>query len=365
MVSDDRVKIKNTGDGELDQKPSMSGPLGVLWKVATSPVTFVVLTILWCVDLGAGSIAAYFNDPQFWIKMDSYPFNLWLEQVAPRVFPLSLWIYILVGLSYLMIISLLLCTINWFLRRRKKLKGLGEVLVHLGFLLIFTGFVLGSALGSRQQVRIPQGESADVPGMGISLELEELVVVRSPEGRPLDTISSIRVFKGVSEVSEGKVRTNHPLIWGKTVIYPPEDYTAGVVGGVLGVSAAGAVRLVSGQSVFIGKNRVLEIGGILQRGERRGNVQGPGLLIVMKDPGGRFLGSAYLSPAPGMNDRANIAGTGLTLGQLTESTYGLYRVHRDPGVWLVIIGSVILFLGTFWALAGYLGIVPGATKPQE
>lgn len=339
--------------------------LSLIWRVATSPVTFVVLTILWCLDLGAGSIVAYFNDPQFWIKMDSYPFNLWLEQVAPGTFPLSLWIYILVGLSYLMIISLLLCTINWFLRRRKGLKGLGEFLVHLGFLLIFAGFVLGSALGSRQQVRLPQGESVTVPGMGISLKLEDLAVVRSPEGRPLDTISSIQVFMDGVEVSTGKVRTNHPLIWGRTVIYPPEDYGAGIVGGVLGASGAGAVRLVIGQTASLGNNRVLEIGGILQRGERRGNVLGPGLLIVMKDLSGRVMGSAYLSPAPGMNDRADIAGSRLTLGQLTESTHGLFRVHRDPGVWFVIAGSVILFLGTLWALAGYLGIVPGAARPQE
>jgi len=340
-------------------------PLAMIWRVATSPVTFVVLTILWCVDLAAGSIAAYFNDPQFWIKMDSYPFNLWLEQVAPKTFPLSLWIYILVVLSYLMIISLLLCTVNWFLRRRKRLKGLGEFLVHLGFLMVFAGFVLGSALGTRSQVRVPQGQTASVPGMGIDLKLESLSVVRSPEGRPLDTLSSVGLFRDGIQIAAGKVRTNHPLIWEKTVVYPPEDYGAGVVGGVLGASGAGAVRLISGQAVSLADGRFLEIGGILQRGERRGNVFGPGLLVVMKDKGGRSMGSAYLSPAPGMPDRADIAGTRLTLGQLTESTYGLFRVHRDPGVWLVIYGSIILFLGTIWALAGYLGIVPGAAKPQE
>jgi len=346
------------------EKP-LEKSLDLIWRVATSPVTFVVLTILWCIDLAAGSIAAYFNDPQFWIKMDSYPFNLWLEQVAPKTFPLSLWVYILVALSYLMIISLLLCTINWFMRRRKRLKGLGEFLVHLGFLLIFAGFVLGSALGSRSQVNVPQGQTAKVPGMELDLKLENLSVVRSPEGRPLDTISSVGLFQDGVRVAGGKIRTNHPLIWGKTVVYPPEDYGAGVVGGVLGASGAGAVRLISGRAVTLADDRTLEVGGILQRGERRGNVLGPGMLVVMKNQAGRTMGSAYLSPVPGMPDKADIAGVRLTLGQLTESTYGLFRVHHDPGIWLVIIGSVILFLGTFWALAGYLGIVPGAAKPQE
>ena len=47
-----------------------------VWNTLTSPVTFVVLCFLWCLDLGLGSIAAYYYDPKFWMKMDSYPFNV-------------------------------------------------------------------------------------------------------------------------------------------------------------------------------------------------------------------------------------------------------------------------------------------------
>ncbi len=328
-----------------------------------SPVTFVVLSILWCVDLGAGSIAAYFNDPQFWVKMDSYPFSLWMRQVAPKIFPLSLWIYVLVALSYLMIISLLMCTVNWFIRRRKRIRGLGEVLVHLGFLLVFTGFVIGSAWGVRARVSVSEGETVKVPGMGMSLRLDNLTVIQSPRGRPMDTHSRVSLFAGGSRVSQGSLRLNHPHIYGNTVVYPPEDYGAGVIGGVLGTQTAGAVRLVPGRTVSLGGGRVLELGGVLQRGERMGNAIGPGLLVLVKNAGGQVLGSAYLSPAPGMIDRAIIAGNGIALGQLIESVYGVFRVNRDPGVWFVIVGALILSLGTIWALAGYLGILPSGVGP--
>ena len=332
--------------------------LSILWRTAVSPVTFVVLSILWCVDLGAGSIAAYFNDPQFWVKMDSYPLSEWLNQVAPGIFPLSLWVYILTALSYLVILSLLMCTVNWFLRRRKKIRGLGEVLVHLGFLLVFTGFVIGSAWGVRARVSVSEGETEKIPGMEMSLRLDSLKVIRSPQGRPLDTHGRVSLLAGGSEVSKGSLRLNHPFIHGNTVVYPPEDYGAGVVGGVLGTQAAGAVRLVPGRVGSLGRDRVLELGGILQPGERRGNAVGPGLLVLVRDSVGKVLGSAYLSPVPGMNDRAIIAGSGIALGQLTESVYGIFRVNRDPGVWFVIVGAVILSVGTLWALAGYLGIIP-------
>ena len=356
----DRDGAEDSRMGDIRQgRNRLKNVLTVIWRTAISPVTFVVLSLLWCIDLGGGSVVAYFNDPQFWVKMDRYPFNLWMKQVAPRTFPQSLWIYILVALSYLMIASLLLCTINWFLRRRRRFKGLGEVLVHLGFLLIFTGFVIGSALGIRTQVNLAVGERKEVPVMGLSLQLDDLEVVRSPQGRPLDTISTLKVFRDGTSFTEGKVRTNHPLIQGSTVVYPPEDYGSGVTGGVIGTSTKGAVLLGQGRSISMGGDRSLSLGGILQRGQRRGRAVGPGLLVVLRGSNGRFLDSAYLSSAPGMRSEDDLVGIRVTLGELTESTYGVFRVHRDQGVWLVIIGTVILALGTVWALAGYLGILPG------
>lgn len=340
----------------------MRRALEALWRAATSPVTFVVLSIMWCVDLGAGSVAAYFNDPQFWVKMDRYPFNLWMQQVAPRTFPESLWVYILVVLSYLMVASLLLCTINWFLRRRKGIKGLGEFLVHLGFLLIFAGFVIGSALGVRAQVSLAIGERREVPGTALSLQLDDLQVVRSADGRPLDTLSSLRVYRDGQSPRRGTARTNHPFIWGATVIYPPEDYGYGITGGIVGTDPGGAYLLGPGRSAPLKGDRVLALGGILQPGQRRGRAVGPGLLVVMRDRSGRVLDSAYLSRAPGMKEEDDLAGIKVTLGELTESTYGTYRVHRDQGVWIVITGTVILALGTVWALAGFLGLVPGMNR---
>ncbi len=328
-----------------------------LWWVSVHPVTFVVLSILWCVDLAGGSIAAYFNDPQFWQKMDSYPFNLWLKQVAPRTFPVSLWVYILVVLSYLMILSLLLCTINWFLKRRKRLKGFGEVLVHLGFLLIFAGFVGGSVMGYRTSVVLEEGQTSPVKGMGISVKLQGFDVVQSPQGRPLDTISDLAVFVDNRKVAEGKVRTNHPLIKGSTVIYPPDDYEHGVTGGVIGTSTSGVVTVRSGQDTPLKDGRILSIGGVLQEGQRRGGAVGPGILLLIRDRGGRVAGSTYLSSAPGMQRTALLGGVQITLGQLLDSSRGVFRVHHDPGVWLVLLGSVILALGTVWALAGFLGII--------
>ena len=347
---------ENTGAGFRIPDPLSRGSC-LFWRILVHPVTFVVLSVLCCLDLAAGSIAAYFNDPFFWQKMDAYPLNLWLREIAPRDFPASLWVYILTGLSCMMVLSLLLCTVNWFLKRRKRLKSFGEVLVHLGFLLIFTGFVGGSALGYRTSVLLQEGQVLPLKDMGISLELRGFDLVQSPWGRPLDTISEVAVYIDDRLAAQGKVRTNHPLIKGSTVIYPPEDYEIGVEGAVLGTSAYGVVSVRAGQGVLLGDGRKLSVGGALQESQRRGGAVGPGILLLLQDREGRVLASAYLSNAPGMKNTAFLKDVRVTLGQLLRSSRGVFRVHHDPGVWLVILGSVILALGTLWALAAFLGII--------
>ncbi len=336
-----------------------------LWDTLTSPVTFVVICILWCLDLGLGSIAAYYYDPKFWVKMDSYPFNVWLAKIAPQTFPRSLWIYILVVLTLVMVLSLLLCTINWFFRKRRRLKGVGEVLVHLGFLLIFAGFFLGSAFGHRTIVELAEGGSSEVPGLGGKLGLSGMEIVRSPRGEPSDTISDVTITLSEGKSVRGSVRLNHPLISGSVVVYPPDDYGSFINGGVVGVAGTGAVSLELGQSMDIGGGRKLALEGALQPGQVRGGLRGPGLFLVMRDSKGAAVDSGYVSSVPGMQNRATIGGLDIVLGQVREKAAGRYRVHYDPGVWLVIFGAIILALGTLWALAGYLGILPLAARAGE
>jgi len=328
------------------------GFLGLLWRLAISPVTFVVLSVLWCLDLAVGSILAYRADPQFWMKMDAYPFNVWLREVAPGAFPQSLWVYVLVSLTYLVVLSLVLCTANWFFRRRKRLRGMGEVLVHLGFLLIFSGFVLGSGFGSRVQgLAVAVGGEAAVGDTGLTLRVENVDLVRGPGGRVWDTVSAVTVLRGAEVLAAGTTRTNHPLIWGTTVVYPQ-----GAQSQVLGARVAtseGVVELGLDRPAELSGGRRLLIRGVLNPGERGGPYFGPGALVACLGPDGRPLGSAFLSP--GMGSPVDLGG-GLRarLVDLEIVPTGVYNVHRDPGVMLVLVGTVLLTLGTFWALGGYL-----------
>jgi cytochrome c biogenesis factor len=190
-----------------------------VWRAAVHPVTFVVICLLWCLDLGLGSLLAY-ERPDIFGTMDAYPFALWLREVGRRTLPWSAWVYLLAALTWAMTASLALCTVNWFWRRRRSLRGLGEVLVHLGFLLVFGGFVVEATLGTRVHgVVIPEGGSVPVPALGLTLRLERVELVTSPRGDVLDSVSHLAVGRGDALV-RGTTRLNHPLIDGATVVYP-------------------------------------------------------------------------------------------------------------------------------------------------
>ncbi len=337
----------------MDSPSTRPSVAAALWRVAVAPVTFLVLSLLWCRDLAVGSILAYRADPAFWMKMDAVPFNQWLREVAPKTFPDSLWVYLLVALTYLVVASLVLCTLNWFFRRRRRGRGMGEVLVHLGFLLVFVGFVLGSGFGSRVQgIRVAEGSAAAVGDTGLRLRVDRVETVRGPGGRAWDTVSRVALVRGDQEVAAGTVRTNHPLIWGSTVVYPQGAQTR-----VLGATVAttrGTVRLAVGGAADLGGGRRLVLAAALDPGERRGPYFGPGVWVEHRDRAGQRLGAAFLTP--GSRGLADLGGVRARLVDLDVTANGVFNVHHDPGIWWVLAGTVLLGLGTLWALAGYLGV---------
>lgn len=327
----------------------------MIWDLFVSPTAFVVLAIIWCLDLAIGSIYAYKLDPQFWMKMDSVPFNYWMNNIAPKMWPDSLWVYILVVLTYLMVASLLLCTVNWFFRRRKKMRGMGEFLVHLGFLLVFAGFVLGSGWGARvQNIALFPGEDAPIEELGLRLKLNELEVKQDRMGRDLDTVSHVTItdVEGQNVLKEGTARLNNPVIHGSTVVYPNRWQKAPRDAAVT-IKDHGRFVVTTGRNTPISEERGLEILGFLGPGKNWGRKVGPGVFLSVTREPGQSLFTQYLS-LRGEGRTASFGDMEITLEGVQEGPQALFNIHRDPGIQFVLFGALILTLGTFWALFGYL-----------
>jgi hypothetical protein len=193
----------------------------------------------------------------------------------------------------------------------------------------------------------------------MALRLDDMRVVTNDAGRPLDTVSTVAVLQGETELATGEVRIKHPLIWGSTVVYP-RDRAGRPDGAVLRLGTGRTVRVIPGEEADLGKGRKITLQALLGEGERRGSLTGPGVLLVLRDSRGRHGGSAFLGNHPGVRQRAVLDGMALQFIGFTSEEVAVFDVHRDPGIWLAIVGAVILACGTLWALAGYLGMIPAA-----
>lgn len=326
--------------------------LVALWRLAISPITFVIISLLWCLDLGVGSLLAYWR-PDLFGALDNYPFMLWLRLEGPRAWPYAIWVHLLVILSWLMVASLFLCTIHWFLFRRKRLRGVGEVLVHLGFLLVFAGYVIGSAFGARTLgVRLPlAGGSATVSAMDVGLKLQGVSPLHSRSGQVQGFKSDLALTNAVGEVTAGSVWINHPLIAGPTVVYPRGVQQQ--VEGLRILLGGSEVELRAGWPVALPGGHVMEVTRLVQADETDGEWQGPGVVMAVRAPGGEISGTAYLSPQEGMPNEAVLAGHRLRLADLLGPQFAVFDIHRDPGVRLVLVGAFLITLGSLWAFFGF------------
>jgi hypothetical protein len=318
-----------------------------------SPVFFVFTSILWCLDLAVGSIVAYKRDPKFWVEMDSMPFSQWMNEFASAQLPHSAWVYILAGLTWVMVLSLCLCTINWFFTRKRRARGMAEVLVHLGFMLVFAGFILGCGWGERaQNIAVTKDQRVIVSEMGVGIVLDGVEIVRNSEGKELDTVSLLTLtdLEG-NTLTSGTARLNHPLIYGSTVVYPQGGGERST-GATIEVTGSGPVEVTRQKPYTFADGMHLRLRGTLEAGQRYERFAGPGAYVVLVEKNGREIAGAFVGALP-MFKRARLGNRELTWSGAIKATEAVFHVHRDPGVWLVLAGALILGLGTIWAMGGF------------
>jgi cytochrome c biogenesis protein len=94
---------------------------------------------------------------------------------------------------------------------RFGLARLGPVLTHLGFLLLVVGGLWISAAGVSRQVWMSPGDTAEIPGSTLRLELQDFRIETNDSGEITQYVSTAALFDGESKVREGEIAVNHPM----------------------------------------------------------------------------------------------------------------------------------------------------------
>lgn len=240
--------------------------------------------------------------------------------------------------------------------QKGKWSRLGVIAVHISILVIFGGAIIGSITGFKGSVMIREGSSTDriylydatntaLP-LGFEVRCDRFALEVYDTGAPKAYLSDLVVSKDGKEVLSKRIRVNDPLKYGGLTFYQSsyrqqEDaYTVEIEKG------AGKV----GKKFFTGPGQQVVWD---DEGIRFGitNRQGPYM-------GGRYrhkiwFNDASQNPIEFWTEEGKMVIIERPDGNYSFSIRPLYytglQVAKDPGVWFVYIGCMMMLVGLYIA----------------
>ncbi|VAV82712.1 hypothetical protein MNBD_DELTA01-1144 [hydrothermal vent metagenome] len=320
-----------------------------IWKFFCSTTLTVILALVICVVAGWGSIVTV-NNRHFFEKVDRDIFLPWLYEHGADRLDLTFWIYILVVLIALFGLNTFVCTLDKLYRIVRlglPKRAFYPQIIHIGFLIALLGHLVGSAAGFRSPENILiEGKKTPVPhSQGLVVRLDKLNTEFGPRG-PEKVRTTITLFEDGKELRTADISVNSPVIENGIAFYHEGQgqMTRGLVLNVDGEQ--GEVEF--GRAFALGGRRML-LGTLYpdyavdpstgQAYSRSNEYRNP--VQVVMDAGGE-QGLLRLG-RPGTS--VVVAGATVSLVGYATTEYAVIAIHKDPGIWLIIIGSLILVIG--------------------
>jgi len=226
----------------------------------------------------------------------------------------------------------------------------GVYIVHFGVLIVLIGGLVTAIFGYKGFMNLaPQTESSVVLDFGsnkeiklpFSIKCNKFYIERYPSGMIKAYVSDLSVIKDGKEVMRKKIKVNDPLKYEGVYFYQANYYATTAYFKVIEKDKERIVKGTNGQVIKIGNVELIPI--IYE-------VKDPfGRLITIKDFGveirknGKSISFRVfpntLYPLSKDNDSYFYL-----IGIYQEYATGL-QVSKDPGTWIVWVGSTILIFG--------------------
>jgi cytochrome c biogenesis protein len=241
-----------------------------------------------------------------------------------------------------------------------RYSRLAFFLTHLSVLVIFIGAITGSLIGFKGYVNISEGEAissiptrrGDSKNLDFSVKCNSFHVDFYPNGAPKDYRSDLSVIKDGKEVDRKTIRVNDPLTYEGITFYQ---------------SSYG--RLPDAATFEIRDRDGVSLSNVFAPFGKEVDIPGSGIRIEVLDYREHFHLSdgSEAGPAFGVNIiRPGVAPEGIWISETKPemNRHGAYtfmvknarfinytglQVNKDPGVWLVWTGSLMLVAGIMMA----------------
>ncbi len=313
----------------------------------SSIVLTVVLIILICVVSAVGSIITIGN-PGIMSYLDHKVLIYGLAKLSGR-FEVY-WIFLLIFLIAIFAINTFVCTlekITAIVKNHAPWQRLIPQIVHIGFLIALTGHLVGSLTGFKTAGNVLfKDELTPVAAVkGLSVRLDDFTATNDSLGYRDFMKTTVTLFKNNVKVLTGDISVNHPLIYRGIAFYYNDDGKApsGIrvrrKGAMQGLSFDGEPSAEKGDGLRITglyPDFALDEGGRpFSRSERFAN---PYVRLTMDGESAFLKIEGRGSSVVIKHERIEFAGFKLR-------PYVVLNINKDPGIWLVIFGSVILLAG--------------------
>jgi|UniRef100_A0A7V6DR91 cytochrome c biogenesis protein len=260
-----------------------------------------------------------------------------------------------------------------YFRERGRFRPLGPYVVHLALLVILAGALVGKFLGVEGQLTLAEGETArdfTVGGtekpLDFTARLDRFQVLYYPDGTPREFRSDLTFTRPGQAPQQAVCRVNEPVGFGDYTFYQASygnivrlEVRQGENSRIVEAPVGQTVRVPGGQ----GRVRVLEYQpDLVMPGKDKEIHLGPAARLVYWEEDGRPRMVMVLENRPEMADKQPGPYRFYLKG---SKSFAVLQVKRDPGVWWVYAGFLLLLPGFYLAFLRPAERWALVLRPQE
>ena len=351
----------------------------IIWKVLASTALTVLLAVIICLLSAWGSIIVVKNQA-FYSAMDQVVLMPWLLDEGLEHLGATGWVFALITLMALFALNTAVCTIDkvyGIIKSGRPFQTLFPHIVHVGFLVAMLGHLMGSVFGFRSYGNILyEGEVTPVPNTTMSIRLDGFSADVNRHGDLSTLKSSVTLFNKDEVIETSDVTINGPLIHKGVAFYHTNqgrvprglileigediggeiegDVGGKIVGEMIEAPFGGEFRTSDGRGYLLGNlypDFALDEDG--RPYSLSNEYRNPHQEIIVEhgetaSEDGRAAfehgGAAFLDLST-LGSRVELKGRTILFRDLSVKPYVVFTINKDPGIWLIIVGSAILVLG--------------------
>jgi len=318
-----------------------------IWGFFSSITLTVILAGLICIVAAAGSIITIQN-PTVMSYLDHKVLIYGIQELSGR-FEVY-WIILLVIIIALFAVNTFVCTLEKIasiVKNHGSWKRLIPQIVHIGFFIALTGHLAGSVAGFKTSGNVLfKGVPTPVPTVNnLSVRLDDFTTKNDSRGYRDYMKTTVSLFRGGEKILTGDIAVNHPLIYKGIAFYHNDDGSAPT--GIRIKRNGIFEKLDFSGAPYEGGKKAIRVTGLypdfaidnsgapFSRSERFNNpyvrltLDGKSVFLSVREEG----------------STASIGDETIKFAGFSLSPYVVLSINKDPGIWLVIVGSLILLGG--------------------